>query len=71
MEDRVAKGMIEMPEMPKRRRVTLGLIMRHSVLITFVVLAIAPLLFMVNTSLKTKDEYVFDKIGLPDKVPAW
>lgn len=47
---------------------TLGIIARHTILLVATGLALAPGIFMIITSFKSKDEYVFDKIGLPDQV---
>jgi raffinose/stachyose/melibiose transport system permease protein len=45
-----------------------GLIARQAILLFGVFLALAPAAYMLNTALKTREEYVFDKIGLPDQV---
>lgn len=51
-----------------RKRFTMGTAARHTLLLFFTLLALGPSFFMIMTSVKTKDEYVFDKIGLPDKI---
>jgi ABC-type glycerol-3-phosphate transport system permease component len=50
------------------RKWSTGIILRQGILLFGVFLALAPAVFMVNTAFKSKDEYVFDKVGLPDRV---
>lgn len=46
----------------------LSALARHGLLLLFTALAVAPGAFMVITALKSRDEYLFDKVGLPDAV---
>ena len=39
---------------------------KHIVLIGSSFIALVPIVFMIITSLKTQDEYLYDKVGLPD-----
>ena len=57
-----------MDNTPQKRRFKPSTLVRHGILIVMTALAIAPVLFMVITSVKTKEEYTFDKIGLPDEI---
>ena len=41
---------------------------RHGILLLASFIALVPTIFMISTSLKSQDEYVHDKIGLPDSV---
>ena len=41
---------------------------KHIVLIGASVIALVPILFMIMTSVKSQDEYLYDKIGLPDSL---
>lgn len=51
---------------PERRlRRLLPAILRQLVLITAAVIALYPVFFMVTTALKTRDQYLDDKLGLP------
>jgi ABC-type glycerol-3-phosphate transport system permease component len=54
--------------MPEQRKIRFSSVLRHAILISATLLALAPALFMVITSVKTKEEYTFDKIGLPDEI---
>ena len=40
--------------------------LKHSILIAATLIALAPTVFMIITSLKTPQEYTFNKVGLPD-----
>ena len=57
-----------MTTIPPRRRFKITDVLRHGVLIFATLLALAPTLFMIVTSVKTKEEYTFDKIGLPNEI---
>ena len=41
---------------------------KHIVLIGASVIALVPIFFMIMTSVKSQDEYLYDKIGLPDSL---
>ena len=41
---------------------------RHSILFLASLVALVPTVFMIVTSLKSQEEYVYDKIGLPDSL---
>jgi raffinose/stachyose/melibiose transport system permease protein len=51
-----------------RPRVHLADVVRHALLLLATFIALAPGFFMFTTALKSQDEYVFDKVGLPDTV---
>lgn len=41
---------------------------KYSLLTAAAIIALVPTIFMVLTSFKSKEEYAFDKIGLPDRI---
>ncbi len=41
---------------------------KHIVLVVSSLVALVPIVFMIITSVKSQDEYVYDKVGLPDKL---
>ena len=41
---------------------------KHIVLLVSSLVALVPIVFMIITSVKSQDEYVYDKVGLPDKL---
>lgn len=45
-----------------------GMLARQALLLLGVFLALAPAAYMMTTAFKTREEYVFDKIGLPDQI---
>jgi ABC-type glycerol-3-phosphate transport system permease component len=47
------------------RRARPARILEHAVLVTATLVALAPTLFMLVTSLKSQQEYTFNKVGLP------
>jgi ABC-type glycerol-3-phosphate transport system permease component len=50
------------------RRVKPDQVLKHGILLVATVIALMPTLFMILTSLKSQDEYTFNKVGLPQKV---
>jgi raffinose/stachyose/melibiose transport system permease protein len=48
-----------------RRRVSVGAVTRHAVLLAFTALALFPIYFMVSSALKTNDEFAGNQLGLP------
>ncbi|MAS33775.1 MAG: hypothetical protein CL610_07200 [Anaerolineaceae bacterium] len=52
----------------RQRWLSPGMIVRQAVLLFGVFLALAPAVYMLITAFKTKEEYLFDKIGLPDQL---
>lgn len=61
-------GYTAQPAATRRGWLRPGLIARQAILLFGVFLALAPAAYMLNTAFKTREEYVFDKIGLPDQV---
>jgi ABC-type glycerol-3-phosphate transport system permease component len=51
-----------------RSRVSIAGAVRHTLLLLATFIALAPGFFMFTTALKSQDEYVFDKVGLPDVI---
>src|SRR5687767_1730824 len=51
-----------------KTRVTPDQALKHGILIVATVIALAPTLFMILTSVKSQEEYTFNKIGLPHSV---
>lgn len=49
----------------RRRRPTLGSVVKHAVLLAFSAMALFPIYFMVVSSLKTADEYFGNQLGVP------
>ena len=41
-------------------------ILKHSILVAATLIALAPTIFMIVTSLKSSEEYTFNKVGLPE-----
>ena len=39
--------------------------LRHAILLIASFVALVPTIYMISTSLKSQDEYVYDKIGFP------
>jgi ABC-type glycerol-3-phosphate transport system permease component len=52
----------------RRRRVSLGSVARHTVLMAFSALALFPIYFMVVNALKTNDDFAGNQTGLPHHV---
>jgi raffinose/stachyose/melibiose transport system permease protein len=48
-----------------RRRVSVGAVARHGVLLAFTALALFPIYFMVSSAFKTNDEFAGNELGLP------
>ena len=48
------------------RRARPDQILKHGILVAAVLVALAPTFFMILTSLKTPEEYMFNKVGLPE-----
>lgn len=44
------------------------LVLKHGILIVAVIIALVPSIFMIITSLKSQQEYTFNKVGLPETV---
>jgi ABC-type glycerol-3-phosphate transport system permease component len=49
-------------------RLTPDLMLRHGILVVAVLIALTPTLFMIMTSLKSQEEYTFNKVGVPQAV---
>ena len=45
-----------------------GQVLKHGILIVATLIALSPTLFMIITSLKSQEEYTFNKVGLPQSV---
>ena len=43
-------------------------VLKHGILLVATVVALMPTLFMISTSLKSQEEYTFNKVGLPQNV---
>lgn len=54
------------PTSARRSWLRPGPLARQALLLFGVFLSLAPAVYMLNTAFKTKEEYVFDKMGLPD-----
>lgn len=52
----------------QRSRTSAADVLRHTLLVIATLIALVPGVFMFMTALKSQDEYVFDKVGLPDVV---
>ena len=52
----------------QRSRFSIAAVFRHALLLLAACIALAPGFFMLTTALKSQDEYVFDKVGLPDVI---
>src|SRR3954469_23651144 len=50
---------------PKDTAVKADAALKHAVLLLAVFIALVPTIFMIMTSLKSDDEYTFNKIGFP------
>ena len=50
------------------KRVKPDQVLKHGVLLVATVIALMPTLFMISTSLKSQEEYTFNKVGLPQNV---
>jgi ABC-type glycerol-3-phosphate transport system permease component len=50
------------------RRLRPDLVLKHSILMVAIVIALVPSIFMIITSLKSQQEYTFNKVGLPEVV---
>jgi ABC-type glycerol-3-phosphate transport system permease component len=51
-----------------KTRVKADQALKHGILIVATVIALAPTLFMILTSVKSQDEYTFNKVGLPQNM---
>ena len=51
-----------------RSRASAADVVRHTLLLLATFIALVPGVFMFTTALKSQDEYVFDKVGLPDQI---
>lgn len=50
------------------RRVKPDQVLKHGILLVATLVALMPTLFMISTSLKSQEEYTFNKVGLPQNV---
>ncbi len=50
------------------RRVKPDLVLKHGILVLATLVALVPSIFMIMTSLKSQEEYTFNKVGLPQDV---
>ena len=50
------------------QRVKPDQVLKHGILLVATVIALMPTLFMISTSLKSQEEYTFNKVGLPQNV---
>jgi ABC-type glycerol-3-phosphate transport system permease component len=51
-----------------RRKVRPDRVLKHAILVLATLVALAPSAFMIMTSVKSDDEYIFNKIGLPHSI---
>jgi ABC-type glycerol-3-phosphate transport system permease component len=56
------------PHRSHARRVKPDQVLKHGILVTATLIALFPTLFMILTSLKSDDEYTFNKVGWPQHI---